>query len=382
MKRDFGSSLYLGMKHGSGELGPWAALTTGAPAAFAELPAAAALGKAVARLQGLAEGVVAPSTLHLFWDWFGGLEGRKTAVFADQHLYRVGAWGVERAAARGTPVRQFRHHSPSALEHWLRQKLAPRRKPVVVTDGWCPFCGRAAPLREYQALLAPYGGLLVVDDTQALGILGAHPHDKLPWGKNGGGMARHLALYPDKLLLVASLAKGFGAPLAVMSGSAQAIQDFRARSETRVYGGAVSAAAIAAGKNALRLNALEGAERRRRLLANVAYFKERMAAQGFETQGGFFPVQSIGAPPAGDTKALHAALWKRGVRSVPVLAHGREPRLCWLLNAEHRPESIESACRIFGSLAGSGKVFPVSSLKSITHENRISQTRTGAQPFL
>ena len=49
------------------------------------------------------------------------------------------------------------------------------RQPIVVTDGYCPSCGRPAPVRAYADLVRGTGGYLVLDDTQALGVLGAAP---------------------------------------------------------------------------------------------------------------------------------------------------------------------------------------------------------------
>jgi 8-amino-7-oxononanoate synthase len=66
----FTSALYLGMKHSTGSLPSWRNLTTGAPAALQEHPLAGQTAKAVARLQGMEEGLFYPSTLHLFFDLF------------------------------------------------------------------------------------------------------------------------------------------------------------------------------------------------------------------------------------------------------------------------------------------------------------------------
>ena len=45
----------------------------------------------------------------------------------------------------------------------------------MVADGFCPGCGQPAPLTDYLQLIQQRGGLLVLDDTQALGILGHSP---------------------------------------------------------------------------------------------------------------------------------------------------------------------------------------------------------------
>lgn len=371
MNRDFSSSLYLGMKHSSGELRVWDSLTAGYPAAFFEPPDAVALGKSLARLQGLADGITAPSTLHLFWDWFGGLDPHKDVVFADARLYRVGTWGVERATGKGVLAAKFRHQCAASLQRIIRQNLGARRRPVVVTDGWCPFCGKAAPLSDYLRIIEPFDGLLVVDDTQALGILGKKTDLLTPYGYGGGGLLRHLNIRSEHILTISSLAKAFGAPLAAMCGPAFEIRKFKWRSETRLNSSPPSAAALAAGKNALRLNAASGLERRDKLFQNVLFFKDCMAREGFETKGGFFPVQTISSLDGKGVRRTHAALWEKGIRTVPVQAHGKNPGLCWLLNTQQSQRDIERACQAFFSIV---KTQTAPLLKRYNHENPARRT--------
>jgi 8-amino-7-oxononanoate synthase len=80
---DFTTALYLGLRHPSDALAPWARLTTGVPAALREPRAATAVGAAVAALQGCERGAVAASTLHLAWDLMGMLAGEGTWIYLD-----------------------------------------------------------------------------------------------------------------------------------------------------------------------------------------------------------------------------------------------------------------------------------------------------------
>ena len=108
------------------------------------------------------------------------------------------------------------------------------RRLVVLADGFCPGCGRVAPIDSYLAIVAPAGGLVVVDDTQALGVLGT-PAPGHPYGRGGGGTARWLRLSNPRLIVVASLAKGFGVPVATLACSDAAVRRYMATSETRVH---------------------------------------------------------------------------------------------------------------------------------------------------
>ena len=62
--------------------------------------------------------------------------------------------------------------------------------PVVVADGICAACGRIVPTDDYFSSVSLVGGLLVMDDTQALGLLGARPDKGAPLGHGGGGSLR------------------------------------------------------------------------------------------------------------------------------------------------------------------------------------------------
>ncbi len=64
-----------------------------------------------------------------------------------------------------------------------------RRAVVVSATAWCPGCGRAAPLVRYLEVLRAHGGLLVLDDTQALGC-SARRGPGSPTEPAGGGSLR------------------------------------------------------------------------------------------------------------------------------------------------------------------------------------------------
>jgi uncharacterized protein len=106
---------------------------------------------------------------------------------------------------------------------------------LVVADGFCPACGRRAPLADSLAAVRAWGGQLLIDDTQALGVRGEAPGPGAPYGRGGGGSLCWGGIGSPDVLVVSSLAKGFGAPLAALSGIDGAIQRFEERSETRLF---------------------------------------------------------------------------------------------------------------------------------------------------
>jgi 8-amino-7-oxononanoate synthase len=183
---DFTSALYLGMTHSHSSLRPWTQLTTGRPAALAPPPGARTVAQTLAALQGCERATLSPSTLHLFWDLFGMLSRGHVAIYVDEGVYPIARWGVERAAARGTPVRSFPHYDADALRSQLRKDSLRRLRPLIVADGFCPGCGKPAPIEAYLENARADGGLLILDDTQSLGIFGSSPSRDAPYGKGGG----------------------------------------------------------------------------------------------------------------------------------------------------------------------------------------------------
>ena len=126
------------------------------------------------------------------------------------------------------------HYNPEATRVAIENK-GKQMRPVIVADGFCPGCGRPAPLYEYLHCVTGRGGYVVLDDTQALGIWGTGPGSKNPYGSGGGGPLRLHGLRSPRVILGSSLAKGFGVPLAGLSGSAANPMLYAAKRDASAY---------------------------------------------------------------------------------------------------------------------------------------------------
>ena len=259
---DFASALYLGLRHPADQLGDYAALTTGYPASLAAAPLARRLAADAAALQGCEAGMVAPSTLHLAIDVFEQL-GRTHALIADEALYPVMRWGLERVRGLGAPVAWFRHGDLADLARRIRDHRLRRRgrPPAVIADA-TRLAGLPLPLARYLTLVRRHGGLIVIDHSQMLGLMGAAASPRQPWGSGGGGALRHAGCDPAQpVLLVASWAKAFGAPLATLCGPAALVQAIARDGPTQTHSSAASEVALRAGLRALEINRMAGAAR-------------------------------------------------------------------------------------------------------------------------
>jgi 8-amino-7-oxononanoate synthase len=351
---DFTSALYLGLEHASNTLPGWDALTLGRPAALREPPGAEVVAAELAQLQGLPAATLLPSTLHLFWDLFRVLGSERVALLCDAGMYPIARWGVERAAAMGMPVKTFPHHDAGTLARLALLAAEANRKPVVVTDGYCPGCGKAAPIRAYAEIARRRDGYLVLDDTQALGVLGHSPGPANPYGDGGGGSLRWHGTFGPHIVVGSSLAKAFGAPLAALSGSRELIDRFREQSETRLHCSPPSVAAIRAAQHALQVNRKHGEGLRARLARLVSRLRHWLARAGFTNGPGLpFPVQSFSSPQWPHAAILHQHLLRSGVRALLTrVCNGITARLTFLLTARHRLADIDSAGRVLARLVG------------------------------
>ena len=292
---DFTSALYLGLRHASDTLPGWDCLTLGRPAALMEPRLAGEVAAALARLQGAQAATLLPSTLHLFWDLLRHLARQsRSALLLDAGAYPILHWSAEGAAAVGAQVRRFAHHDAAALAPLAEQAVRAGLRPVIVCDGFCPGCNRAAPLQAYARIAAACGGTLVLDDTQALGVLGREPSITCPYGHGGGGSLRWQGLSGAHVVIGASLAKGFGAPLAALSGPAALIAQFRHESPTRLHCSPPSIASLQGAEAALAANAQAGPRWRARLLRLVQRLRDTVVHAGLDAIGMLpFPVQSF-----------------------------------------------------------------------------------------
>jgi 8-amino-7-oxononanoate synthase len=349
---DFTSALYLGLRHPSDSLGHWEALTLGRPAALREPPDAEAVAADLAELQGCEAGALLPSTLHLFWDLFAVLGRGNVVILRDAGAYPIARWGTDRARAMGARVRTFPHHDAVVLERLIDDAARQGIRPIVVADGYCPRCGEVAPVGAYARLAQRSGGYLVLDDTQALGILGEKPDATSPYGSGGGGSLRWHDTFGRHIVTCSSLAKGFGVPVAVLAGERRLIDRFRRESETRVHCSPPSVAAVRAARCALRTNRSHGDALRRRLLHLVTRLRAQLIGAGLRPSGQLpFPVQTFLSANR-RVAQLHEQLLSAGIHGLlTTTCRALTAGLTLVVTARHGLAEIERAGRAIARAA-------------------------------
>ncbi|GGP21332.1 aminotransferase class I/II-fold pyridoxal phosphate-dependent enzyme [Silvimonas iriomotensis] len=352
---DFSTALYLGLSHPAQQLGCYPALTTGTPASLAAAPLARVLAAQAAALQGCEAGMVAPSTLHLAIDVFDQL-GRTHALIADESIYPIMRWGLERVMGMGVPVAWFRHADLADLSRQIRQRWG-GRPPAIITDATRRE-GAPVQLARYLKLARKHGGVVVVDHSQVLGVLGEHPSLRTPWGHGGGGLLRHAGLGPEQpVLLLASWSKAFGAPLATLCGPLALISDLAREGPTQSHCSSASEAALRAGLNALTLNGQHGVRLRQRLWQALRYLQQglrrlaRSSLPDLRTSRQAHPMQHLCLATTARTRALHSGLRERGIRTALLRQRDGRYAVAVIVRADHAASDIEALLQGMVALA-------------------------------
>jgi 8-amino-7-oxononanoate synthase len=337
---DFTSSLYLSMKHSSDQLLKWQSLTTGAPAALYEVEESRQVANDIAQMQGLDAGISAPSTLHLYLDLFGYLSTKQVDLFVDENIYPVSKYGIERLIVNKIKVYPFKHLNSAHLFTLIKTRLQKNTLPIILTDGWCPKCGKAAPIKSYSEMIKPFGGKIIIDDTQAFGIFGER-NSRMVYGSGGGGILRWSGVNDKNIITVISLAKAFGVPMAVVSGNARFIQAFENAGDTRVYSSPVSIAHLVAAINALKINSFAGDERRNKLWSNLSLVRNELKQADINSSGGIFPVQSITGLHSNEALKLHSYLKTEGIQTVLTWTHENSQAVTFIVRCDHSVEELK-----------------------------------------
>lgn len=310
---DFASSLFLGRRHGGRSAPDWSSFTSGLPAAMQESPRAPALAARVALSQGTAAGVVHRSALHALIDVVDLTAERGSVVLLDRAAYPLAFTAAAGVVARGVPLGTYRHHDVADLSR-IAERLA--RPPVVVTDGWCSGCSRPAPLPDLERAAAKRGGVLIVDDTLAFGLIGARHSADCAFGEGGGGTCRWLEASTGAAVFVASLAKSYGAPLAVTTGPVSIIDRLRGHG-SRWHSSPPTAADLAAATRATA-DTDGNTRRRNRLCRLVCTLRAGLTAVGLRVIGLPFPLVSVAFTLRDDVAWVHRELARRGIRTLPI----------------------------------------------------------------
>lgn len=267
--------------------------------------------------------------------------GRKPIVVFDR-IAHISLAYHKPVVADETHVVTIAHNDIDALDRLCREH------PVVayVCDGVYSMGGNA-PIEELRQLQERYGLFLYIDDAHGISL----------FGRQGQGFARSqfLQVMGENTIIVASLAKGFGASGGMlMLGTAEHEALFRRYSIPYAFSVAPNLAAVGAALGSCKIHrSAELGERQRRLAQRIKVFDHRVATA---EQGNPFPIRMIAIGPEAKAIAIARELLDAGfytsVTFFPTVAQGRAGiRVC--ITADHQESDIERLCdRILDQVPG------------------------------
>jgi glycine C-acetyltransferase len=264
------------------------------------------------------------------------LMGRGDAIFSDRlnHASIVDGAQLSRAGFFRYP-----HRDLVALERMLAEKGGKGRR-LIVTDGVFSMDGDMAPLAGLVQLARRYDALLMVDDAHGCGVLGA----------SGRGCAELCGVLDGVDIQMGTFGKGFGSFGAYAAASAEICDYLVNKARSFIFSTSLPPAVLAASLAALDLvDSPEGARLRERLADNVALFKRRLTASGFDTMGSETQIVPVFVGPAQATmefsrQLLEQGLFVQGIR--PPTVPAGSCRLRCTIMATHEAAELEQAAQV------------------------------------
>ncbi|HET9448826.1 MAG TPA: glycine C-acetyltransferase [Steroidobacteraceae bacterium] len=214
---------------------------------------------------------------------------------------------------------------------------------LIATDGVFSMDGVIAGLKDICDLADRYDALVMVDDSHATGFVGAR----------GRGTHELRGVIDRVDILTGTLGKALGgASGGYTSGRKEIIAWLRQRSRPYLFSNSIPPFIAAASLRVLDMLEAD-TSLRNRLWENAAYFRERMAAAGFNLVPGEHPIIPIMLGDAKLASEFARLLLDEGVYvigfSYPVVPQGKA-RIRTQLSAAHTREQLDRAVAAFSKV--------------------------------
>ena len=225
------------------------------------------------------------------------------------------------------------------LEDCLKRAQAQRFR-IIVTDGVFSMDGNAAPLDEICRLAKQYHALVMVDECHSAGVL----------GKTGRGITELYNLRGEVDILTGTLGKAFGGAVGgFTTGRKEIIDMLRQRSRPYLFSNSLPPAVVGAGIEMFKMLE-ESNEYHDRLVENVAFFREKMLAAGFDIKPTVSAICAVMLYDAKLSQEFAAALQEKGIFVTgfyyPVVPKG-QARIRVQVSAGHTREQLERCVSAF-----------------------------------
>jgi len=205
------------------------------------------------------------------------IAGKDWLIFSDRFNH---ASIIDGCRLSGAEIIIYEHCDASDLETKAHSHRG--RRALVVTDGLFSVDGDIAPLPEIVQVAKKYNMLLMVDDAHATGVL----------GENGGGTADYFGLQNEIDIQMGTFSKALASEGGFIAGNRGLIDYLANKARSFIFSTALAPATVAVSLRALEIVQAEP-RLRQSLIANSAWFREKLREIGFEIMDFPTPIISV-----------------------------------------------------------------------------------------
>ena len=214
------------------------------------------------------------------------------------------------------------------------------RQKVIVTDGVFSMDGIIADLKGICDLADKYDALVCVDDSHATGFV----------GKTGRGSFEHCGVKGRVDIITGTFGKALGgASGGFTSGRKEIIDLLRQRSRPYLFSNTLAPSMCAATIKVLDM-LMQSTELRDKVMANAKYFREQMAANGFDLAGAGHAIVPVMLYDAVRAQKYAVKMLEKGIYVTgffyPVVPKGKA-RIRTQMSAVHTKEDIDKCVKAF-----------------------------------
>src|SRR5579871_634401 len=247
-------------------------------------------------------------------------------------------------------IHVFPHKDVAAAEKTLADLEGVPGRKLLISDGVFSMDGDIGPLPGLVEAAEKHGAIMMVDDAHSSGVL----------GRNGRGTIDHFGVHGRVQIQVGTLSKAIGVLGGYVCGSRALIEYLYHRARPFLFSTshppAVAAACLAA------FDVLEQEpERMQNLWNNTKYFKQGLAAAGFNTGMSETPITPVIVGQAKTAHQFSAALFAEGVLATgigfPTVAEGKA-RVRTIVAATHTRAELDRALEIFSRVGRRMQILP------------------------
>lgn len=290
----------------------------------------------ISRFLGMEDTILYSSCFDANAGLFETLIGPQDAIISDALNHASIIDGVRLCKAQ-----RFRYANSDMADLQAQLKAAKEcRFKLIATDGVFSMDGYIARLSDICDLAERYGAMVMVDDSHAVGFLGA----------TGRGSHEHCGVMGRVDIITGTLGKALGGASGGYTSAKREVIDWL-RQRSRPYLFSNTLAPVIAATSIKVLDMLESStELRDKLMTNATHFRDGLSAAGFDLLPGEHPIIPVMMRDPKLAQEMAQRLDARGIYvapfSFPVVPRGQD-RIRTQMSAAHTKEELDQAITAF-----------------------------------